>query len=357
MIFEGVLKTITNRSVKYLVLILKADDYEQALVLFAQEEYIRGVEEVLRISSKRIKFDVNKEIFRLIRNYRNRFLCLKDCGERNHHSSNFIQLITIKFSDVASLVDLAFSISSKNPDIRERIRLFDDSFLTNIFNIFTFLLPLQVSPNYFDVVTCLSMRLVNLKQFPQQIIFFLNLRILDLSLNRITNIPENVFDLKHRLVFTLEYLVLFNNFLIDLPQSICNLKRLNFLSVCCNLLSELPANFGRLQSLVKLCLTKNKLSFLPPSILTIPNLKCYIEKNLFDQKTNNKCSGINSIPSLYELALNVVSKLKNNCEYKNIIFKLQVMNRSKAKRPNCKPTIFNIVIESCTTHCLQLGSK
>ena len=284
-------------------------------------------------------------------------MCLKDCGERNHRSSNFIQLITIKFSDVASLVDLAFSISSKNPDIRERIRLFDDSFLTNIFNIFTFLLPLQVSPNYFDVVTCLSMRLVNLKQFPQQIIFFLNLRILDLSLNRITNIPENVFHLKHRLVFTLEYLVLFNNFLIDLPQSICNLKRLNFLSVCCNLLSELPANFGRLQSLVKLCLTKNKLSFLPPSILTIPNLKCYIEKNLLDQKTNNKCSGINSIPSLYELALNVVSKLKNSCEYKNIIFKLQVMNRSKAKRPNCKPTIFNIVIESCTTHCLQLGFK
>ncbi|XP_077988873.1 leucine-rich repeat-containing protein 28-like isoform X2 [Glandiceps talaboti] len=82
-------------------------------------------------------------------------------------------------------------------------------------------------------------------------------------------------------------LYLHSNSIVDLPNEISNLGKLESLDVCCNKLQSIPPTIGDLHTLKKLHLSNNELTKLPPEI---GNLKELI--NL--EAVNNR---ITSIPS------------------------------------------------------------
>ena len=97
---------------------------------------------------------------------------------------------------------------------------------------------------------------------------------LDLSNNgntdykdKLTEIPEDVFELTHLRILKLQ-----NNRISKLPESIGNLTNLTQLDLADNQLSELPESFGNLTNLTGLYLSRNKLLELPESFGNLTNL-------------------------------------------------------------------------------------
>ena len=97
---------------------------------------------------------------------------------------------------------------------------------------------------------------------------------LDLSNNyqasendKLTKIPEEVFELKYLKVLNLN-----RNRISELPESIGNLSSLTRLFLRENQISELPESIGNLSSLTRLFLRGNKISELPESIGNLTNL-------------------------------------------------------------------------------------
>ena len=108
------------------------------------------------------------------------------------------------------------------------------------------------------------------EHIPQVIFELESLRTLDLSQTKSNSIP-----FEHQLM-NLTELYLSNNYFFDIPESICNMKQLRILDMSYNRLTFFPEYFAKLQCLEVLNLTWNKLPVLPKSILLLPVLKTLI---------------------------------------------------------------------------------
>ena len=108
-----------------------------------------------------------------------------------------------------------------------------------------------------------------------------NLRILDLSENRLTRLSEEVFDLVNLIKLELGNREVFvkgrkklsgDNRIVKIPSSVENLKNLRFLSLSKNNLASLPSEIGNLSNLIYLDISENRLISLPPELGLLENL-------------------------------------------------------------------------------------
>lgn len=92
---------------------------------------------------------------------------------------------------------------------------------------------------------------------------------LKLNNNQFETLPESVTDESCQL----KKLYLQNNQLTNIPENIENLKKLRELNCYNNSIQELPASFTNLKKLVKLSLRKNKFKALPPVLKKLKHLQ------------------------------------------------------------------------------------
>ncbi|XP_050578961.1 leucine-rich repeat protein 1 [Bombus affinis] len=178
---------------------------------------------------------------------------------------------------------------------------------------------------------------LNRKSFDRQILRLQSLRILNLSNNQISSLPNELGTLQHlqELILSqnrldkalkwvwlnqvairsnLKLLDISNNLLYKLPQQIGKLESLVNLKASQNMLSFLPQSLGKLHNLKYLDLSKNKLRYLPGSIRNLHLITVDVSSNEFssvDYALYSKCK-IN-VPSLTECA--ATSFLKTRCSY------------------------------------------
>ena len=107
----------------------------------------------------------------------------------------------------------------------------------------------------------LSLRDAGAEKVPEKIFKLANLRVLDLSHNRLPALPGAIGGLAQLTQLTLD-----RNRLKALPDVLCRLVKLESLSASENQLAQLPAGIGALVKLKKLNVSKNALLFLPPSL-------------------------------------------------------------------------------------------
>ncbi|CAD7960046.1 unnamed protein product [Amoebophrya sp. A120] len=130
-----------------------------------------------------------------------------------------------------------------------------------------------IEPRTFAAERFANLSVLNLKGnqlvfLPQDFAFYTSkLEYLDLSENKLVQLPESLFLGKCKLV--LQVLLLDHNNLQTLPESIENAKQLRKLFLSFNNLTSLPSGLGGCVQLEKLRLVQNQLEKLPFSILKI----------------------------------------------------------------------------------------
>ncbi|NOQ71605.1 MAG: hypothetical protein GQ574_06375 [Crocinitomix sp.] len=125
---------------------------------------------------------------------------------------------------------------------------------------------LQVHP---DSVYRLDLSRASLKEVPKEIFNFKNLRELDLSKNKLTELPNQfVFE-------KLEVLHLTKNKLEKFPKVICKNKNLKQLFLGKNRISEIPECIGELSELVIFDIWFNTISVIPDSITKLRKLRSF----------------------------------------------------------------------------------
>ncbi|XP_032513225.2 leucine-rich repeat-containing protein 57-like [Danaus plexippus] len=108
-----------------------------------------------------------------------------------------------------------------------------------------------------------------LKEIPDDVFNLAEqLRNLDVSKNKITNISDAISELKH-----LKQLNLSSNMIQILPSSVENLKKLELLNMSFNSLTSLPPAISSLSNLKQIYLNNNKIKKFPMEILGLPNLE------------------------------------------------------------------------------------
>lgn len=122
-----------------------------------------------------------------------------------------------------------------------------------------------------------------------------NLIELNMSGNHLRNIPPQIFELTN-----LKFLYLGANQISQLPPAVCRLQRLQFLYLGGNALTEIPDEVGRLQNLEALNLCENQLSSLPSSISQLTNLRSLA---LHNNRLTTLPPEIVTLRSLHELSL------------------------------------------------------
>lgn len=130
---------------------------------------------------------------------------------------------------------------------------------------------------------------------PKNFGFMRNLTELNFSGNRLRNIPPQIFELTN-----LKFLYLGGNQISQLPASICRLQRLKLLYLGGNVLTEVPAEVGQLQNLEALILCENQLSSLPSSISQLTKLTTL---SLYKNRLTVLPPEIVTLRSLAELSL------------------------------------------------------
>ena len=118
-----------------------------------------------------------------------------------------------------------------------------------------------------DSVYRLDLSKNRLTEIPQVVFDFKNLISLDLSKNKLTNLPSN-FIFKH-----LEVLNLTKNKFTLFPEAICKNTALKQLLLGKNYLSELPECIGDLSELVILDAWFNTITVIPESIVKLKKLR------------------------------------------------------------------------------------
>uniref|UniRef100_H0V1C8 Leucine-rich repeat-containing protein 57 n=1 Tax=Cavia porcellus TaxID=10141 RepID=H0V1C8_CAVPO len=149
-----------------------------------------------------------------------------------------------------------------------------------------------------------------------------NLRTIDLSNNKIESLPPLLIG-----KFTLlKSLSLNSNKLTVVPDELCNLKKLEMLSLNNNHLRDLPATFGQLSALKTLSLSGNQLRALPPQLCSLRHL------DVLDLSKNQ----IRSIPDLIG-ELQVIELNLNQNQISQISVKISSCPRLKVLRleENC----------------------
>ncbi|EHB10346.1 Leucine-rich repeat-containing protein 57 [Heterocephalus glaber] len=149
-----------------------------------------------------------------------------------------------------------------------------------------------------------------------------NLRTIDLSNNKIENLPPVVIGK----FILLKSLSLNSNKLTVLPDELCNLKKLETLSLNNNHLRELPSTFGQLSALKTLSLSGNQLGALPRQLCGLRHL------DVVDLSKNQ----IRSIPDLVE-ELQVIELNLNQNQISQISVKISCCPHLKVLRleENC----------------------
>ncbi|MHA1509776.1 MAG: leucine-rich repeat domain-containing protein, partial [Promethearchaeota archaeon] len=130
--------------------------------------------------------------------------------------------------------------------------------LTKLPNAISHLLNLRI----------LSLRYNQITEIPEWISNFHSLETLNLNINNINNLPKTLGSLQN-----LKELTLWKNELQKLPSSISSLKSLKILNLRLNQLNILPKKFGNLENLEELNLHDNKLTNLPLSFSSLKSLK------------------------------------------------------------------------------------
>jgi Leucine-rich repeat (LRR) protein len=121
-----------------------------------------------------------------------------------------------------------------------------------------------------------------------------DLRSFDISLNAIEELPPDIGDPDVGFPF-LTKLIVRNNLLRTLPQSIGQLSLLAVLDVSHNQLEALPTSIGQLQALVELKCENNRLTFIPHELCFLPRLASL---NLDDNALQTLPDSIESMQSL-----------------------------------------------------------
>lgn len=132
-----------------------------------------------------------------------------------------------------------------------------------------------------DSVEYLSLKWDRLKTIPSAIDSFPNLRILDLSHNRIDSIPSQLIcglDSLQELIFT-------GNRLIKVPACLFTHANLKVLKLGKNNIEEIPEFNPKESHLIVIYLWSNRLQHIPQSLLEIPTLqKLNVRGMLIDQQ-------------------------------------------------------------------------
>jgi len=158
-------------------------------------------------------------------------------------------------------------------------------------------------PSFILKNVCLEVLLLKenlLKHLPESISNLSKLKEFDLSDNMLMSLPTNIGKL-----FSLKSLNLYGNNLLSIPESIGNLASLKKLVLANNKLQELPASIGKLINLEHLSLRSNQLSSLPSSLDNLINLKSL-------DLSNNKFHSPSSVQFVNMLNLRVA---RNNAQF------------------------------------------
>ncbi|EDW45721.1 leucine-rich repeat-containing protein 58 [Drosophila sechellia] len=121
------------------------------------------------------------------------------------------------------------------------------------------------------------------------------LKELNLSGNQLTHFPEQVTELRH-----LKYLYLGGNKISSVSKDIWKMQSLHVLSLGGNLISEVPEAVGSLNQLQALVLCDNLIEILPTSIALLKNLKSLL---LHKNRLRHLPKDIVALKNLTELSL------------------------------------------------------
>ena len=139
---------------------------------------------------------------------------------------------------------------------------------------------------------------------------------LDLSKNRLKEVPEGVFTLSN-----LYHLNLSKNKLKEISSEIGSLKKLKHLNVDRNKLTKLPDELGELSQLEELLISRNEIQYLPNSIVDLKNLK------VLDMWSNEFEEFPEDMEELKSLEL---------IDMRGIIFDIEVIKTLEKRMPNTK---------------------
>ena len=146
---------------------------------------------------------------------------------------------------------------------------------------------LQAHP---DSVFHLDLSRSHLKEVPDTIFIFRNLKTLDLSKNKLTELPEEMhFE-------QLEVLNLTKNKFEKFPEVICRHVELKQLFMGKNKLEAIPTCIGSLKELVILDLWFNVITDIPDSIQELKTLKSFDLRGMnYSEEQQKKMAGVGSL--------------------------------------------------------------
>lgn len=155
-----------------------------------------------------------------------------------------------------------------------------------------------------DAVYHLKLSREKLKEVPEVIFTFKNLKTLDLSKNKLSSIPIGIANLTK-----LKTLKLNKNKFSVFPLTICQLTQLKRLEINQNSLVEIPPQIKNLQELVYLDMWSNELDVFPDELSELKKLK------VFDLRVIQLSD--NQQRRLHELLPTTKIHLSNSCNCAN----------------------------------------
>lgn len=163
-----------------------------------------------------------------------------------------------------------------------------------------------------DMLTVLNLQGNCIKTLPQCLCDMKMLYELNVSENKLTEVPAYLCSARSNLCSTLRFLHLDKNQLCKLPNNIFMLKNLFTLSASHNTLKSLPPGIGLLKSLKIINFSHNSLSYLPNSFSSFNLQSLDLYNNCFASSNNPSwpISSESNVTSLKELSANVIKKHK-----------------------------------------------
>ena len=185
-------------------------------------------------------------------------------------------------------------------------------YLLSLFSVaLSFALHAQPDVVYTDLATAaknpelvyqLDLKKKRLTKVPAEIRQFKNLQVLNLSKNKLEQLPEWFSELN-----LVELYLTKNNFK-KFPTSVCGMRSLLVLKLDRNPLVALPEEIGQMQGLVSLDLWHTQIEDIPASMAKLPNLKYMDLRSTKIYKSE--------LPDLQKLLPNTEILVTNGCDCK-----------------------------------------
>lgn len=169
---------------------------------------------------------------------------------------------------------------------------------------------------------------------------YINLKLLNLSNNKLKYIPDVIFDLKN-----LEILNLKNNMIYTISDKICNLKKLEILNLENNNLNNLNFFANKMPALVKLNLNYNKIEYINDNIENLESIKKIKLNNNTIKNISSKIENLNNLEILY---INNSINSFYTATIVNNIFKIKSLVRLELNSNNIYSSIINLNILQLT---------